>query len=350
MRTPEKAEATLANVITPPKGVASYRRRAYSDAYVQVASPHGFAPNLKDYQAELDGTGRERTVPEKQNSSRHSVELLDHRHAVERKEKLQEFSIMSPRLSAAAASYSREDLPTQLQNSLEFLRKLPYFPQTLLKNARPFLPPPTKPTLVLDLDETLVHCCRGLTQMASLPDMIVEFDDGISTGRVHFRPFVQVFLEVVSRTFEVVVFTASQQSYADQVLDVLDPSKERISHRLYRQHCTEFRGAYFKELGLLGRPLSKCVLVDNSPISVACNARNGVLIRSWYGDLQDQELLALLEVLEDMQKCSAGAGYDRYLSRRYGLHDFFQALLDLAASEANWLDWCESLERNGSST
>ena len=34
----------------------------------------------------------------------------------------------------------------------------------------------------------------------------------------------------------------------------------------------------------------------------------------------------------------------------YACLRFLQALLDLAASEANWLDWCESLERNGSST
>ena len=28
----------------------------------------------------------------------------------------------------------------------------------------------------------------------------------------------------------------------------------------------------FEELPLLGRPMSQCILVDNSPISVACNA------------------------------------------------------------------------------
>lgn len=288
MRTPEKEvthfdfEAYLADfAITPPKGVPAYRRRASSGAYQEIArqaeSLHS-TRSLKDYQAEVDRhVHPERTVARtlalqaQTHSWRHVSEVQAGKvgKAAQSEEKLQEFSIRSPGFCAAAASQSWEDLPLQLQNALEFLRKLPYYPQTLLRNARPFLPPPTKPTLVLDLDETLVHCCRGLTQMATLPDMIVEFD-GISTGRVHFRPFVQIFLEVVSRTFEVVVFTASQQSYADQVIDALDPARALISHRLYRQHCTEFRGAYFKELGLLGRPLSQCVLVDNSPISVAC--------------------------------------------------------------------------------
>ena len=67
--------------------------------------------------------------------------------------------------------------------------------------------------------------------------------------------------EVVAKTFDVVVFTASQQSYADQVLDVLDPRK-LIAYRLYREHCTEFCGAYFKELGLLGRPLHEAAKAE----------------------------------------------------------------------------------------
>ncbi|CAE8634800.1 unnamed protein product [Polarella glacialis] len=146
----------------------------------------------------------------------------------------------------------------------------------------------------------------------------------VENGRVFFRPYVSLFLEVASKGFELVVFTASQQSYADQVIDALDPTGAFISHRLYRQHCTELRGAFFKELGLLGRPLPKCLLVDNSPISVACNANHGVLIRSWYGERQDQELLFLLELLKDMQ--GFGGDFDRYLVQRYGVQEFFQAL------------------------
>ncbi|CAJ1365262.1 unnamed protein product [Effrenium voratum] len=205
---------------------------------------------------------------------------------------------MSPHHGVCASEVLSTDLSPQLRHTLEFLRKLPFLPRTYLGDARPFLPPSAKPTLVLDLDETLVHCFRGSSLPEASPDLVVEFDESIGIGRIYFRPFVQLFLEVISRSFDVVVFTASQQAYADQVINALDPSGSLISHRLYRQHCTEFCGAYFKELSLLGRPLSKCILVDNSPISVACNAHNGVLIRSWYGDLQDQELLALLEVLE----------------------------------------------------
>lgn len=41
----------------------------------------------------------------------------------------------------------------------------------------------------------------------------------------------------MSKTFEIIAFTASHESYADVVLDEIDPDREFIKHRLYRHHC-----------------------------------------------------------------------------------------------------------------
>mmetsp|Transcript_44519 Transcript_44519/g.123240 ORF Transcript_44519/g.123240 Transcript_44519/m.123240 type:complete len:539 (-) Transcript_44519:185-1801(-) len=241
------------------------------------------------------------------------------------------FSVSSPRLGASAAGKSFEDLQPSLRNALEFIRSLPCLPRTPWASERPFLPPhrleaPLR-TLVLDLDETLVHCSRsGSDACKGAPDLVVEFEDGPSIGSVGFRPYVNFFLEVAAESFEIAVFTASQQKYADKVIDALDPWGRYITHRLYRQHCTEAHGAFFKELGLLGRPLSQCILVDNSPISVACNADNGIIIKSWYGDRNDKELIDLLGILQDVQV--VGGDVSKYLQARYGLTEFFEALRD----------------------
>ena len=60
-------------------------------------------------------------------------------------------------------------------------------------------------TLVLDLDETLIH----------------YFEMGGSDGGGHFliRPSAQKFLREMSQLYEVVIFTAAMQDYADWVLD-----------------------------------------------------------------------------------------------------------------------------------
>ena len=42
----------------------------------------------------------------------------------------------------------------------------------------------------------------------------------------------------MSQNFEIVIFTASKQSYADKIIDFLDPKNTLISFRFYREHCT----------------------------------------------------------------------------------------------------------------
>jgi len=184
------------------------------------------------------------------------------------------------------------------------------------------------PTLVLDLDETMVHCSRFSSRKAatvhSSTEIVVQFDE-THFGGVAFRPFAKFFLESMAKHFEIVIFTASQRSYAEKVITALDPTRQLIKHSLFREHCTEHYGAFFKELALTGRKVEKCVIVDNSPISVAANPDNGIIIRSWTGDRSDQELMLLLTTLQDMLKKSPD-DFAGYLAKRYGLRDFFDAL------------------------
>lgn len=112
----------------------------------------------------------------------------------------------------------------------------------------PFLPKSTNKsdfTLVLDLDETLVH--------------YVESD---TDPRLLIRPGAQKFLKEMSEIYEVVIFTAAMQDYADWVLDQLDTGKW-ISHRLYRQHTTIENGNFVKDLSKIGRDLTKTIIIDN---------------------------------------------------------------------------------------
>ena len=83
----------------------------------------------------------------------------------------------------------------------------------------PYLPPPKDPncyTLVLDLDETLVH-----------------YYESNGEGNFRIRPGCEKFLREMSENYEVVIFTAAMQDYADWVLDSIDKPKY-ISYRLYR--------------------------------------------------------------------------------------------------------------------
>ncbi len=51
---------------------------------------------------------------------------------------------------------------------------------------------------------------------------------------VKVRQHMEEVLQYLSTIYEICVFTAGTQDYADACLDFLDPEKKIITHRLYR--------------------------------------------------------------------------------------------------------------------
>jgi len=112
----------------------------------------------------------------------------------------------------------------------------------------PYLPEmeqTSKYCLVLDLDETLVH--------------YLEIG---SEGTFLVRPGCDQFLSEMAELYEIVIFTAAMQDYADWVLNQIDKAK-RIKYRLYRQHASPHGRVFVKDLSRIGRDLSKTIIVDN---------------------------------------------------------------------------------------
>lgn len=151
-----------------------------------------------------------------------------------------------------------------------------------------------KYTLVLDLDETLIH-----------------FKNDVAKPKFLIRPNAYNLLKTASRHFEIIIFTAAQKEYADWILDKID-SKNNIVHRLYREHCQMSKTSHLKDLSVLGRDLSKTIIVDNFAENFSLHRENGICIRSWYGDLTDTALFLLEKFLNGLAE-AAPADVRRYM-------------------------------------
>lgn len=168
--------------------------------------------------------------------------------------------------------------------------------------------------VVLDMDECLIHSTffepgEPITPAPALIDSFTfTMQDGQSI-RVHKRPFVDKFLRQVTSRFETHVFTAATKSYADLVLDGLDPTGTMFTKRWYRPSCSYDAGrfAYVKNLNRIVQTddlkLSRIVLVDNNTRSFIANPSNGILIPDFHDDPQDKDLLTVWDLLQILDTC-----------------------------------------------
>ena len=227
-----------------------------------------------------------------------ALEKLRHLDLVKIKRSLSENDIA---FNHKAAVFGRRVVVTDEFNSWQFIKSLPEY--KFVCDQRPPIALPKKEnntpeyTLALDLDETLVHCTVDTPDVGdeNPPDHTFDLNHRGTNLVIHayLRPYLQEFLEAVHENFEVVIFTASQAPYANKMLDILDPDKKYFHHRIFREACLDLDGNLLKDLTVLGRDLSRTILVDNAPHNFGYHLDNGIPIVSWYDDRSDTELQKL---------------------------------------------------------
>lgn len=109
-------------------------------------------------------------------------------------------------------------------------------------------------TLIIDLDETLIY----------YPEDHLDNFQKIFHEKISIRPYAIEFIQRCAKYFEIIIFTAATQEYADPLIDIIDPDR-LVSHRFYRQHLTEHDKIMIKDLSKIGRDIKTVIILDNVP-------------------------------------------------------------------------------------
>ena len=168
---------------------------------------------------------------------------------------------------------------------------------TFLKEKQNFIPEQVpyirtknykKYSLVLDLDETLIHFNVNHEQN----------DEGV----LKLRPGVFTFLEKVKEYYEIILFTEASEAYTELLMEAFN-KKKYFDYKLFRQHTIIIGEDFVKDLQRIGRPLDKIIIIDNIAQNFRMQKPNGINIKPFYGENQkDKALIDLIPILINIAK------------------------------------------------
>ena len=204
-----------------------------------------------------------------------------------------------------------------------------------------------KKIALFDLDETIVHCI-GEINMNNIESLSRQSDAKIKvylpggkrevTIGINIRPYWEEALNRIKDKYHIVAFTASHESYADPVLNYLDPNKKIFEYRLYRAHCVlcviDEMKFYIKDLKILedNYDLKNIVIIDNSVLSFAYHLDNGIPISPFYDSKSDTELL---DIADFLVKYADENDIRDKLKEVYKLNEYLEILKYYSSTEEN---------------
>ncbi len=203
--------------------------------------------------------------------------------------------------AAAACSKKSDSARLLYQEQLAHIRDFPTVPSEEIAAKKVLLGEKSKKyTLVLDLDKTLIY--SSVTKHADSPARSWDLS-------VAVRPFACELLQEMSQFYEIVIFTAAEQKYAEVVVDILDPRRKWVKKLLTRESCVKAPdGHLIKDLRIFGdRNIDEMLIVDDNVYSFASQIENGIPVKPFEGkETQDDELSCLMTYLKELYRQEKG--------------------------------------------
>lgn len=134
-----------------------------------------------------------------------------------------------------------------------------------------------KPVLVVDLDDLLI-------------DLKYTPSEGWKCQK---RPYVDEFINELSKYYEVVLFSDSSMMKTGGIAQKID--KRQACQKLFREHTKLRHNEVTKDLASLNRPINKIIILDFHPGAYHLQKENAIQIdEKWSGDTTDNTLKRMI--------------------------------------------------------
>ena len=172
------------------------------------------------------------------------------------------------------------------------------------KIENPFIKSPLmkKYSLILSLDKTLSY-------------------KNNKTNDIILRNGLFSFLSTIKPFFELILFSIDSQDVSYPIINMIENDKKYFDYKFYKDHCVLYKNNLIKDLTLIGRDLSKIIIVDNNETCFELNKENGIKISSFYGDNNDNKLFELKNILKEIY-------FKNYNDVRLALKEFHNDIIN----------------------
>jgi len=158
--------------------------------------------------------------------------------------------------------------------------------------------PDSRPLLILDLDETLIHAHRR--PLAHDPDFM------LGPYHVYRRPYLADFLARSAELYTLAVWSSGGSEYVTGIVENIFRDHAQPAFVWSRNRCTTRNDAErndevhlkdLKKVKRLGFDLDRVLIVEDEPNKVARHFGNAIYVQPFVGLLEDSELTDLSRYL-----------------------------------------------------
>ena len=143
----------------------------------------------------------------------------------------------------------------------------------------PYITTPSdkKYTLILDLNKTLAF-----------------FDN----GNISLRNGLFSFLSMIKPYYELISFSCDPNDINDKIINEIESQKRYFDFYFTREHSILYENTLVKDLSLIGRDISKVIIIDDDENCFKLNSENGIKIGAYNGkNINDNVLFELKKIL-----------------------------------------------------